>query len=201
MSVLERATKLTLAAALASALITVGITVLPFVRFAYRSIPAHVALETAAGLIALLAAFLLSLRLRRTRRVSDALLVFAMTLFGLRNLVLSVVPEIAATGRVSPSWGPLAGQFLASCALAIGAGVAIVAVIAIVDAVVGLSVAIDPALSPESSRRPRVIGPPIVSVVQVASVLLFAGASVAFLRRSRREADELTAWFAIACAV
>jgi hypothetical protein len=38
--VLDRATKVTLAAALASAVITLGVTVLPFVRFAYRSIGA-----------------------------------------------------------------------------------------------------------------------------------------------------------------
>ncbi len=221
MRVLERSTKLTLAAALVSAAVTLGVTVLPFVRFAYRSIGAHVALETAAGLIALLTAFLLALRLRRTRRVTDALLVFAMTLFGLRNLVLSVVPEIASVGQLDPSWGPLAGQVVATAALAAAAfvgdrhvrspkraamlavawGAGIVAAIALVDAVFGLAVEFDPGLSPESSERPRVVGPPAVAGLQLASALLLGAASVAFLRRSRRDADELTAWFAIACAV
>ncbi len=218
---LDRATKVTLAAALASAVITLGVTVLPFVRFAYRSIGAHVALETAAGLIALLAAFLLALRLRRTRSLTDALLVFAMTLFGLRNIMLAVVPEIAVPGQLAPSWGPLAAQLVATCALAaaplvgdrqvrdprrasliaIAAAAAIVAVIGFVDAVVGLPVAIDPELSPESSERPRVVGPAPVAGLQLVSVLLFATASIAFLRRSRRDDDELTAWFAVACAV
>jgi signal transduction histidine kinase len=219
--VLERATKLTVIAALVSAAITLGVTLLPFVRFAYRSSPAHVALETAAGLIALLAAFLLALRLRRTRRESDALLVFAMTLFGLRNLVLAVLPAIATPDRIAPTWGPLAGQLLAAAALAAAAfasdrrlrdparagalavagAVAIVALVAASDALFDLPVAIDPGLSPESSGRPRVVGNGVVLAALLVSVLLFAAASVAFLRRSRRDADELMAWFAIACAV
>jgi signal transduction histidine kinase len=219
--VLERSTKLTLVAALVSAAITLGVTVLPFVRFAYRSSPAHVALETAAGLIALLAAFLLALRLRRTRRESDALLVFAMTLFGVGNLMLAVVPAIATPGRLAPTWGPLAGQLVATAALAtasfgsdrrlpdpsrasaiaVGAGVAVIALIAGGDALFDLPLAIDPGLSPESSNRPRFVGNAAVLSVLLVSVLLFAAASVAFLRRSRRDGDELMAWFAIACAV
>jgi signal transduction histidine kinase len=218
---LERTTRITVAAALASAAITLAISVLPFTQFAYRSLPAHVALETAAGLIALLASFLLALRLRRTRRVSDALLVFALALFGLRNLVLAVLPEIATPDRLAPTWAPLAGQLVATVALsvaafvperrlrspqhatavALGAASGIVVVIGLSDIVVDLPLGIDPQLSPESSQRPRVVGNPVVLGVQLFSVLLFAAATVGFLRRSRREADELTAWFAVACAV
>ena len=218
---LERSTRITVAAALASAAITFAISVLPFTRFAYRSIPAHVALETAAGLIALLASFLLALRLRRTRKVSDALLVFALALFGLRNLILSVLPEIATPDRLAPTWAPLAGQLVATVALCVAAFVpegrvrsprhatvvalasatGIVVAIGLSDIIIDLPLGIDPQLSPESSRRPRVVGNPIVLGFQLFSVLLFAAATVGFLRRSHREADELTAWFAVACAV
>jgi signal transduction histidine kinase len=218
---LERSTRMTVAAALVSAAITLAISVLPFTRFAYRSIPAHVALETAAGLIALLAAFLLALRLRRTRKLSDALLVFALALFGLRNLILSVLPEIATPDRLAPTWAPLAGQLVATVALcaaafvperrlysprratavALGSAAGVVFALGLSDIVVDLPLGIDPQLSPESSGRPRVVGNPVVLGVQLVSVLIIAAAMVGFLRRSRREADELTAWFAVACAV
>ena len=219
---LERAPRLTLVAAALSAAVTLAVSVVPFARFAYRSVGAHIALETAAGLIALLAAFLLALRLRRTRTVSDALLVFAMVLFGTRNLLLSVVPEIASPGP-APTLEPLAGQLTATIALAVAAfgparrvrnperalvmavasAVGLVALIVLAGRLIGsdLPLGLDPGLSPESSSRPRVVGHPAILAVQFVSVFLFAAASVAFLRRSQRDRDELTAWFAIACAV
>src|SRR3954468_1290578 len=60
-----------LATALVAAGLTAVVTFVPSVRFAYRSPTAHVALETAAGLMAAPAAYLVLARLGRRRRRTE----------------------------------------------------------------------------------------------------------------------------------
>ena len=67
--------------AVISGVATLAVALLPQLHFAYRQPPLHVALETAASLIALLAGFLVFGRLRREGRLND--LVLACAPFGL----------------------------------------------------------------------------------------------------------------------
>jgi signal transduction histidine kinase len=204
--------------------LTVLIAVLPFTSFAYRSPTTHIAIETAATLIALVACYLLVGRLRMSGRLSDLLLVTSLAMFAAANLVFAVVPAAAraADGQFS-TWGTLTGQLLAAALfaaaavapeihlrrpgraalVALGGIAAAVALVALFAALAGpkLPAAIDPALSPESSGRPRVVGDASVLALQVVLMCLYALAAVGFVRQAERHRDELIAFIAVAATL
>ncbi len=70
--------RLTAATAALGAIATLAFVLVPALRFAYHAPSLRVALETAAALIALLAAFLVLGRLRRTRRFDYLLLALGL---------------------------------------------------------------------------------------------------------------------------
>lgn len=210
--------------ALISALVTLLVSVLPFASFAYRSQGAHVAIETAASIIALLAALIVVGRFVRSHEQSDLLLCAAMLILGVTNLVFSALPAVV-TADVGPFaiWSPLAGRTLAAAVLLaaavtpgrrvrrprralirtvvlIAAGLVAIAVVTTsLDS--GLPSGIDRELSPESSGRPRVVGPVGLLVTYALIAVMYAVASVGFTRRAERTQDELMTWFAAGAAV
>jgi signal transduction histidine kinase len=216
---------LTLWVAVAGASATVLITVLPFARFAYRSPAGHLALDTAAACVALLTAYLLFGRCRRTGRAGDFVMAFALTLFGFTNLLLSAVADVVGGPQrhLFATWAVLGSRLLATTLFAASAfipetrllryrkkgfvvvlgALATVVALAAVELVVGprLSPVIPPDLSPESSARPRIVGHPIVLALQLIVMALFAAAAVAFTRRAERTGDELHKWFGAAAAL
>ena len=68
---------------------------LPQLQFTRNGVLLHVALETAASLIALLAGFLVFGRLRRRGNVNDLLLACALAVFVLLNLCFLTMPALA----------------------------------------------------------------------------------------------------------
>ena len=80
-----------LAADLAGGLTTL-VMVLPFVHFAYKSAPLHATIETACGLIALLAAFLVLGRFQRTARSDDLAIALSLGLLACGNFVFMAMP-------------------------------------------------------------------------------------------------------------
>ena len=216
-----RPVRLTIAAATLSALVTLLVSVLPWVRYAYHGPFLHVALETAAALIALLTAYLVFWRLRRHGRASDLALFGALTILASSNLLFSAVP--AALGHATEvlnTWAKAGGRLLGALALAVAAftpatslsrpardaGVVILsgaATLALLAAAVTLFEpwlprVIDPGLSPEASGRPRIVGGPLILALQLVAAALYAGAAAGFARTARRTGDELMAWFALA---
>jgi signal transduction histidine kinase len=214
---------LVLASAIAGGVATLGITVLPFVEFAYRSPRLHVAIETAATLIALLAASLVLGRFRRSGSLSDLLLAGALLVLALANLSYSLVPALdsaADPGGGFEIWTPVAGRILGAIALAVAAFAStgrlahprralvlmLVACVSALAAIGGLgalfadslSTGIDPSLSPEASGRPRLVGHGAILTAQVVAMLLYLAAAVGFTRRAERTGDELLAWFGAA---
>src|SRR6266536_2174727 len=108
-----------LAVCAAGATITLLVSVGPFARLAYRSPPAHIALDTAATVISVLAAFLLFERLRQTALRADLMLAGALTLLALANLCLSVVPALAGpASHPGASWALLAARLVGAGMLA-----------------------------------------------------------------------------------
>jgi signal transduction histidine kinase len=219
--VAARPLRLTIAAAALSALATLVLTLYPGVRFAYHGPSMHVALETTASWVALLAAYLVFWRVRRHGRVSDVALFVALVILASTNLLFSAVP--AALGHATesfPTWTQASGRLLGAVALVVAAfapdtrlrrpervvGVVIVAAAAILAlgagavAVFGPSLpqAIDPQLSPEASDRPRIVGHPAILALQAIATVLYASAAVGFARAAQRRRDELTAWLALA---
>ena len=199
---------------------TLLVSVTSIISFAYRSPSLHVAVETAAALISLLAAQLMYGRFRRSLDRRDLLLTSALGLFAASNLLFSAVPAIAAFDSASfGTWAPALSTLLAAALFAAGAflvarparrpgveaqraaglcGAALV-MIAVGTGLAGdaLPPAIDPGLSPEAVTRPRIIGDPVVLALQLVVMGLFASAAVGFARSAERTADQLMLWFAI----
>src|ERR671911_638350 len=109
-------------AVLATMLFVVVITslaiVVPTVHFAYRAPGLHIALETAAALVASVAAYLVLGRYRRSARVDTLALACALWLFAVSNLFLAAFPAAAFGARadVFSSWA-------SSLTATVGAGI------------------------------------------------------------------------------
>jgi signal transduction histidine kinase len=222
--VATRPVRLTIAVAALSALLTLLWSVTPAVRYAYRGASLHVALETAASLIALVAAYLVFWRLRRHGRASDLALFGALVVLASTNLLWSAVP--AALGHATetlPTWAQAGGRLLGAIVLVAAAfapdatvrrpgraaGAAILSAAALLSLLAAaaallrssLPQAIDPGLSPEASDRPRIVGHAGILALQAVATLLYAAAAVGFARMARRRRDELMGWLAVACTL
>jgi signal transduction histidine kinase len=205
------------------ALTTIAVTLAPGVHFAYRSPEGHVALETAAAVIALLAAYLVFARFRLSAAIDDLVLATGLAVLATSNLLFAVIPALGAGDPARAwSWARVvadllgAGLFAASAYLprravanprrelrrALGGAAAALGLVAIaVLAVHGWPAPIDPTLSPESSMRPRVVGNTVVLVSQLLIAFALACAAVGFARRAVALGDELRHWLAMASVV
>jgi signal transduction histidine kinase len=205
-------------AGLFGVLVTLLVSVSPAVRFAYFAPPLHVAIETAGGLAALLAAYLVYGRFRHSRLWPELALVVAFAIFGGTNLVLFAVPTAVAGARPGPLllWAGLLARLLggavfaaaavappvrvtapaAAGRLALAASLGMLAVITGGVALWGggLPVGADPSavgLGPLPFS-----GQPAIHVLQLVGVCLFAWAALGFGRRALRTGDDLMVWLA-----
>ncbi|MDP9293903.1 MAG: histidine kinase, partial [Actinomycetota bacterium] len=209
------------AAATAAAVFTLLVSVTSVVEFAYRSPALHVATETAAALISLVAAQLIYSRFRTGLQLSDLCLAAALFVFAVSNLCFSAIPAIAHSrpGHFQ-TWVPVAGRLLGAALIAAApfiqprpvhrprsaamrtlvACLVVLATIVVAVALAGdrLPEAIEPGLSPAGSNHPRIVGNATVLGVQFITMLLFSAAAVGYTRRATRTADELDRWLAIA---
>jgi signal transduction histidine kinase len=197
---------------------------LPRLQFTYNGMLLHVALETAASLIALLAGFLVFGRLRRRGNVNDLLLAGALAVFVLLNLSLLIMSVLA---RPRPNdlivWGLLIGRSLGAVLFALGAfapprrlwrpDLALAASVTGVCAIVLLLAVmlnevpgnvLHPLAGTSASDPPR--GPavgvhPALLAFQLVTAALYGVAAAGFFRRSRRMGDGFLYWLAIAGAL
>ena len=202
--------------------VTLTVSVLSAVKLGYRSDEAHVALETVAGLVSGLAAFLLYGRFRRTGLLPELLLAAALTLLTCANLASAFSPSASSSLDREAVWVPLFVQLLAALSVAAAAfaprrqvhwryagPLAFLGAIALAGAAVGigliaapdLSTGIDPQLSPASATNPRVVGSAGLLSCQLLAMTLYAVASLGFSRGARRAGDELLAWLCLAATV
>ena len=211
------------AVATAAGLAVTVISLLPLASVAYRSSTMHVAIETAASLIALLGAVLLIGRFLRAPMQSELVLAGSLLLLGLTNLCFSVIPWVADDQLGSfDTWAPIAGRLLGAAGIAagsllpavpvwrpgralvqmLGAVLTVLLVIGVAGAALAphLPVGIDPEVPP-SPTGPELAGEPAVLVTQVVAMVLYAIAAVGFARRAERTADELMSWLAAAAVV
>ena len=204
----------------AAALFTLLVSVTSLIHVAYRNPSLHVAVETAAALISIVAAQLIYGRFRQSYEVGDLLLTASLAVFAVASLLFSIIPELTgaelgafatwaavstrllgaalmALAAVVPSQSlhhPRrdARRLLIACTLALGALALTVALLADV-----LPQAIPPDLSPEGGHA-RVVGNPTVLGAQLVVMLLLGVAAAGFARRAQRTDDELSRWLAIA---
>ena len=211
------------AVAIAAGAAVTLVSLLPLTSVAYHSFALHVAIETAATLIALLAAVLILGRFMRAPTEAELLLAGSLLLLGLTNLCFSIVPWIddAHPGSFD-TWAPIAGRLLGAAGLAaapfVGAGhihdapraaVRMLGLVLALLAAIGLAagmlaphlpVGIDPDLPPDPSGL-DLVGEPALLVAQVIGLFLYAVAAIGFTRRAERTGDELLTWFAAAATL
>jgi signal transduction histidine kinase len=211
------------AAGIAGGLATLLVSVLPSLSFAYRSEPAHAAIESAAFLVAGLAATLVGGRAVRSGARSDLLLAASLGTLALTNLVFSLIPTLAGGANEFASWGGLAGRLVGASLFALAAlaperrlpdaarslvrtGALVVAGLAVLAVAVGLladglPVVIDPRLSPEDASRPRLVGNEVALAAQAVMLLLYVAAAFGFAQQARQRADRLLTGFAAAAVL
>lgn len=204
----------------ASALaVTLVVSTVSSVRFAYESPRLHLVLETAEALVALLAAHLVLGRTQKGRTSRHLLLAFALGLFGLTNLALSVLPSVLmkpdnafytwtpvtsraiATGAFAaaaliPRGRLLAGRFSARW-VAWGAAGATLLLVASILALLSpsLPAAIEALPRLGDARHPRIEGHAVLLGVQLVSAALYLLAAFGFTRDAARTGDRMMQWF------
>jgi signal transduction histidine kinase len=209
-----------LVTAAASLAVTALVAFTPSLRFAYRNPDLHVALLTGESLVALLAAFLVSGRFDRRRRLDDLVLCSGLAVVGLATLLFGAVPAILGTDTsVFSTWSASAGRLLGAVLIMVAAlapdrrvrvargdVVALVATHAVALAATALVVAllephlpraIDPLATPERSVAPRLTGHWAILGTQLVGTVLYSFAAAGFLRRAERRRDQFSAWLAV----
>lgn len=206
-------------------LVTLAVTLVPSIDFAYRSPSLHVALSVAAALIALLAAFLVHGRFVETGCFDDLALVCALAVTAASNLLFAALPAAlpGVAGDRFATWAAITGRLLGAALFVVaafvtgrrlararrtallalvGCGAAVASIGLVVWALSAeLPVGIDPSLSPEERGRPFLAGHGSVHAFQLLAFALFAAAAVGFARRAARGGAELMVWLACACVV
>ena len=203
---------------------TVAVVGLPYLQFAYRAPALHVSLETANAIIALLVAFLIYGRYREHRRAQELLLLTALCTVAVANLIFTALPSALTLGRDADisRWGPLAIRFFGTLVLTAAAltpaaarvksRTAALALTGVAGVVVLLGVGglllgpdlpepVDPTVPLDDASGPLLVAHPLVSGVQVAGLLLYTVAALAFTRQSARTGDELMRWVGAGCVL
>ena len=194
----------------------------PYLRFGYHSPELHLVLDSVDACIALLLAYLLVGRLRRTQRLQDLLLVVGLVLLALVGLCAAlVVHRLAGDDRQTVGvWLPVvvrtvaSGLFVAAALTAHrqlsyqqlrrGTGVAVAATAATVVLLWvvrdSLPVAVT-ATPPESAQRPVIDGHPVFLLAQALSASCLLLASLGFMRQARAGGEEVVRWLGPGCAL
>jgi signal transduction histidine kinase len=210
------------AAALVLGAAGVASAVLPQTQFSHHGMLLHVALETAASLIALLGGFLVFGRLRRHGSVNDLLLACGLAMFVLLNICLLIMPALPRSSSIDLAvWVLLIGRSLGAVLFSLAAfgparrrlrhpgpalaiAVATESVLVLVTAAIfyeyarGLAHYLVPALVADSRTGPDPGGYPALLFLQLSTAVLYCAATVGFYKRSRRFGDEFLVWLAIA---
>ncbi len=198
------------------------VTLVPSLSFAYRSVEAHMVIETSAALTTALAAVLVYGRFQRRTPQRPRPLRGDGALRRHQRTIFSMLPPLVGADRAGTlvTWGSVLGgscrrrsspwrpsrptrkpvrQAASGQAVLLLAALLFASIIAVVVAFGGvLPAAIDPSLSPEDSSRPRIVSSPAVLGQQIVGMVLFTAAAIGFLRQAERTGEELSAWLAAA---
>jgi signal transduction histidine kinase len=210
-------------AAAVAALLTLLVSVSSAISFAYRNAELHVATETLAAVVSVVAAQLAYGRFRQNLELRDLLLTASLGSFAVANLLFSAVPAVAEAPGTFATWAPAGGRLLgvtllAAAALApakvlrhpseaaarvLGATAAALVLVSVVVVLAGdaLPRALPAELSPESTGHPRIVGNPVVLASELAVMLLFAVAAAGYGRRAVHTGDDFARWIAIAAVL
>jgi signal transduction histidine kinase len=202
---------------MASGITIAALVLFPHLRSAGRPSDTHVALETAATLIALLAAFLVGGRLLRRPLLNDLMLASALAVLALSNLLFGALPVLQVPEPSGlPVWGSLIGSMLGALLFALAAFVPRWEVPKPALVLAGGAVATSAVLAPAivivggfTWPMPQRLGPALQAVPglhalamrpawQMVMAVLYFLAAVGFFSRSQQLCDEFLGWLAIA---
>jgi signal transduction histidine kinase len=208
-----------------SAAITTTFALVPSLPLGFRAPALHVALETAAALIAFLAAFLVLGRLRREGRVPDLLLTCGLAILALSNFGFRTVPAVVDPHNSAVVvWGAVGGRVFGAALLAAAAiaprrrirdhrGATRLGVVgsAALVAAAGLIAWLLRDLLPgpasvapgarASAAHPELTVDPGLMITNCVSGALYALAAVGFGMRAIRRGDDFLRWLALACVL
>lgn len=194
----------------------------PYLRFGYHSPELHLVLDSVDACIALLLAYLLAGRLRRTHRLQDLLLVVGLVLLALVGLAAALlIRQLTDPARLTVGvWIPVAVRTTASLLIAAAAVVAgrsltrIQLVRGVQATLVGATAAVAlvwiahdflpvavTATPPESAQRPVIEGHPAFLAAQALSAACLLFASLHFTRQATERGGEVLRWLGPACAL
>lgn len=197
-----------------------ALAMLPQLQFARHGMSLHLALETAASLIALLAGFLVFGRLRRCGGLNDLLLADALAVLVLLNLCLLVMPGLAqSSAKDVMVWALLVGRFmgaalfalaafapwrrlwrpgLALAATVVGGSIVVVLMAAALNGYAGsLAHGLALELSPDSQKGLALDQHPAVLALQLTTAAFYGTAAVGFFCRSRQFGDHFLGWLTV----
>jgi signal transduction histidine kinase len=194
----------------------------PYLVFGYHSPGLHLVLDTLDGSVALLVAYLVHGRFRRSPRLQDLLLAQGLLLLAVAGLGVALVLELWDGSRPETLevWLPLVLRVLAAMLVAASAlvperparreplrwaaaapwAVAVVAAALLWWQRDSLPVAVD-STPPPTAQHPVITGHPLLLAAQGVTALSFMLASLAFTVRATRRDDELLRWLGPACAL
>jgi len=205
--------------------LTVFVVVVPTVRFAYEAPRLHVALETAAIMIASLAGLLIFGRFRQTGSSQDLVLVYVLGVLAMTNLFLATVPALLDVPRNEDflAWAQTTARFVAAVVLAVAAfgvetrirnpavaGVSVVAASLATLVLIAIVTLIATPLLPdplgrvvlsEQAFRPRIDGHPVFLGLQLGQMAAFGVAAIGFLHSAERDQAPITMWVAAGCVL
>jgi signal transduction histidine kinase len=216
---------LTVLAADLAAGVTTLVLVLPFLHFAYRSAALHATIETASGMIALLAGYLIFGRYRRSARREDLALATALGFLACAHLVFSAMPWalLSPESMRFSAWTSLVGTVIGASFLAaasvmpsrrlrrprstgrvvLAASAATYGFCAILIGVFlpHLPLGFAPTTSPPPPGLPHPVGAHSLLAVQLVGAMLFGVAAVGFTRIAEQTGDKLMQWLAASAAL
>jgi signal transduction histidine kinase len=199
------------------ALVSIGAVVASPGRFAYRSVPAHVALETADAVIAALVAYLAYGRARRARGARDVVLAAALALLAVANVTFAATASVAQSGVPAPfqAWALIATRLVASALLAVAgcmasgmsarrarlplagaAGALAATLVALAVARSGLPQPIAPTAIP--ADVPPGGAAAVLRALEFSQAALLGIGGVAFALRAARSRDRVEMWIGAA---
>jgi signal transduction histidine kinase len=196
----------------------VAIAALPQLHSAYRWPTLHAALQAAASLTALLAAFLVFGRFRRRTLLDELVLACGLVVLALSGLCFETLPALTAPVPHDPAiWASLAGGSLGALLFALAAFVpryrlrrpgllrvvgasaaTTVLLIALITRVLASHLPSAPASWPV---LPGLRAYSVLAAMQLALAVLYGLAAAGFLRRARQLGDEFLGWLAMAAVV
>jgi signal transduction histidine kinase len=200
----------------AASLLTVVVGLAPKISPGTRMPGLHIAVETSATLVAVLAALLVYGRYERDLERRDLVLTAALAVFATANFVLATLPGlVTAVPEVPLAWASVAARALGAALLAAAAflapgqvrrpaaaarrwfGACVGSIVAVTAAALLIGERLPAAIPPGSAPGEWFAGTPAMTVLGALIVLFFGAATLGFTRRAAETDDGLLEWLAL----